>query len=301
MSDETATHVRASSSRPEAFERDTLLKVPFGSESYVLRRDMLVDYWVFGGILFANEYGSLRLRGDDILLDVGANIGITTVHLGRRCRRVIAVEPDPSNFELLEYNVRNNGLANAVLVRKAASDSEYDTYVTGEGGLAHLGDSGSLVQASTLDAIVKDSGSTNPTVLKMDIEGGEARALQGFSKYETLREGVIEVHSKELLVKVRTILESNGFSLEDVSRISPLNVVQSVLLHPISFAVGEWSYRFEITRGVFGHIFARGPHPVAASNPGSTQYVVHFVRRSRPREPDPLNSNILQSVDARPL
>src|SRR5262249_39958978 len=53
----------------------------------------------------------LELRAGDVVLDVGANIGIFTLFAGRLPgTRVYAVEPAPATFALLKLNVELNAL-----------------------------------------------------------------------------------------------------------------------------------------------------------------------------------------------
>lgn len=57
----------------------------------------------------------------DVIVDIGANIGSTSIPIARAARcRVLAIEPVAENFSTLEMNVRSNGLEDQILlVRKA--------------------------------------------------------------------------------------------------------------------------------------------------------------------------------------
>ncbi|MGH2956733.1 MAG: FkbM family methyltransferase [Solirubrobacterales bacterium] len=70
-------------------------------------------------------------EGRDLVVEVGANIGTTSLPLARDdgCR-VLAIEPDPDNFELLQANVRRNGLEDRIACERAA--------VAGRSGAATL-------------------------------------------------------------------------------------------------------------------------------------------------------------------
>ena len=65
------------------------------------------------------------VKPGDTIVDVGANVGYYTI-IGSRLvgdkGKVYAFEPEPAKFELLEKNVRLNGLTNVVLERKALSN-----------------------------------------------------------------------------------------------------------------------------------------------------------------------------------
>jgi FkbM family methyltransferase len=59
--------------------------------------------------------------GRELVVEVGANIGTTSLPLARDhgCR-VLAIEPEPENFALLETNVRKNGLEHQIVCERAA-------------------------------------------------------------------------------------------------------------------------------------------------------------------------------------
>ncbi len=60
------------------------------------------------------------------LIDIGANIGTTTVEILHRLpgTKALALEPEPRNFALLQHNVIANDLSERVTaLRLAASDT----------------------------------------------------------------------------------------------------------------------------------------------------------------------------------
>jgi predicted O-methyltransferase YrrM len=61
---------------------------------------------------------------DAVCLDIGANIGIKTLHLARHARggRVVAVEAGQKNVECLSLNVKANNLKNVDVVSAAIGD-----------------------------------------------------------------------------------------------------------------------------------------------------------------------------------
>src|SRR2546422_9940526 len=64
---------------------------------------------------------SFQVAAGDVVVDGGAPIGRYALRAAARASKVIAVEPDPSNFSLLERNVRLNGFSNVDLVPQALS------------------------------------------------------------------------------------------------------------------------------------------------------------------------------------
>ena len=69
----------------------------------------------------SEAYLSLDARAPDVLLDVGANIGAVTVRFLRKAiKHVVALEPEPANFSLLEMNTARLG-PQVTLIRAAAA------------------------------------------------------------------------------------------------------------------------------------------------------------------------------------
>lgn len=127
---------------------------------------------------------------DDLVLDVGANVGYYTALMAHRARRVIAFEPHPRLAPCLRGNVARWSLDCVEVEERAASDETGLAKLTeppafaGNSGIASLdpdGDSGATVfevETVRLDEIV---GEEVVGVLKVDVEGHEAAVLNGLS------------------------------------------------------------------------------------------------------------------------
>ena len=66
-----------------------------------------------------------KIEMGNIVVDVGANIGLHTLNMARivgNTGQVFAFEPDPSNFEILKKNVKINNYKNIILEQKAVGD-----------------------------------------------------------------------------------------------------------------------------------------------------------------------------------
>lgn len=124
-----------------------------------------------------------------VVFDVGANIGFYTLLLSRLTGlsgRVHAFEPDPVSFELLRRRVRPN----VETTRAAAGDHEGTiSLFCGRTNRAdnrvhssHLDGPGESFEVPliTLDAYCAERGIDRIDAVKMDIQGAEVAALQGF-------------------------------------------------------------------------------------------------------------------------
>jgi FkbM family methyltransferase len=138
------------------------------------------------------------LGPDDVLFDVGANVGMYTVYAAalRGCR-VHAFEPESQNFALLCRNVVANGLTERVTAWPVAlSDAaRLDRLHVSEfnvGGSCHsFGEPVDfrlqparfpLTQgcvATTIDAVVAAGVAPAPTHVKLDVDGFEHRVVAG--------------------------------------------------------------------------------------------------------------------------
>jgi FkbM family methyltransferase len=163
------------------------------------------------------------LRPGMTFVDVGANWGYFTLlaasRLGPR-GQVIALEPDPRLFQLLQANVDRNRFTEVVVRQVAAADrcgqaafAQYDE--TSENwGLSHLTEdpcNGTcMVATCPLDDLLDEVGVDCIDLLKMDIEGAEELALRGMAaglarhRYKRL---LLEVHPQMLKQRGRTVAD----------------------------------------------------------------------------------------------
>jgi FkbM family methyltransferase len=150
-----------------------------------------------------------ELRADDVLYDLGANIGMVAVHAAKICP-TIAFEPDPSIARRLEVNAELNDSTFAIqTIAVSDTDGAVDLHTSGDNGnspslVAHDGADKTTVTvpSRSLDSLTSDGRLPHPTVLKLDIEGAEILALRGAEQLLTgprrPRALFIEVHDTYL-------------------------------------------------------------------------------------------------------
>lgn len=162
------------------------------------------------------------LQPDDVLYDIGANIGLVALHAGSRCQ-TIAFEPDPGFRGRLLRNLELNPSVSVDVRAEAvgADDAVATLFTDGAQGsspsLSHEhGEHGAIqVQGCTLDALTAAGGIPPPTVLKIDIEGAEILALRGADRLlngaSPPRALFLEIHD--------TLLPAFGSSADEVLRL----------------------------------------------------------------------------------
>jgi len=130
-----------------------------------------------------------EIKNGDVVLDLGAHIGYYTLIFAKLVGdegRVIAFEPDPSNFALLKKNVEINGFKNVELVNKAVSNQTGPArlYLSKHSAVAHrIYDVNDGCKSIEIEAIRLDEYFINykgrVDFIKMDIQGAEGAAIQG--------------------------------------------------------------------------------------------------------------------------
>lgn len=127
------------------------------------------------------------------VLDIGANLGYYTVLCAALVGdhgRVVAVEPDAENRELLERNIEANSLAHRVVIHAAALGAESGQCLlytdSGHRGAHSLSPGNRLsalasveVPMTTLDALCRLECGGSPDFIKMDAQGAEGAILAG--------------------------------------------------------------------------------------------------------------------------
>jgi len=168
-----------------------------------------------------------HLRPGAVAYDIGANYGIHTILMARlvgETGHVYAFEPVPPIRASLGENVSLNGFSNVTCVAMAASDRRGEvSFVTGiHEGAGHFADVGDnrtgqkiTVQTIALDEFAYEQGNRPPTLMKIDVEGAESRALQGAQRI--LREArpilLMDLHGDEQQLACGRTLADNHYDI----------------------------------------------------------------------------------------
>ena len=133
----------------------------------------------------------------DIVVDIGAHIGLYTIISSKRVGangKVVAIEADPGNFEMLNRNIKLNKLANVIPLNYAvySKETKIKLYLpSGESGFTKYNtimsdwvntkDKFVEVNANTLDYLLQSKGIKEEQVnwIKIDVEGAEFEVLKG--------------------------------------------------------------------------------------------------------------------------
>jgi len=151
-----------------------------------------------------------HLRDDDIVFDIGANIGVLTLLMAthRTGVSIHSFEPEPRNFRQLQENIRLNQLDSRVSAHQIAlgeNEGEVALHIRGHAGEGRH----SIAESSgATDEIVVElktcarfavEQQAMPDVLKIDVEGAEGQVLAGvvgLNQSHPPRDIFLEIHSK---------------------------------------------------------------------------------------------------------
>lgn len=127
------------------------------------------------------------MRPGDLFVDVGANIGSYTVIAGGAAGcKCISFEPAQSAFETLAANVSLNGLSERVIARRAAVGAEEGnvSFTSSLDAMNHVASPGENAVTQTVPMTTLDRAleGTRPYCIKIDVEGFEAKVLEGAAR-----------------------------------------------------------------------------------------------------------------------
>ncbi|MGD1026987.1 MAG: FkbM family methyltransferase [Candidatus Binatus soli] len=183
----------------------------------------LGELWPYIEVYSGREYDSERIRFEpqDVILDLGANIGIFAIRYGKEFPTVPihCFEPNPRVYKRLVRNLEANGLINAVAVNAAAAEcAGMRPFFIGRSTVAgSLIEGGALppafyIEVIDLDTYCKAHSITSIGLLKIDVEGAEVAVLEGAQcALKSAKYVIVECHSPALESSVRTVMAGYNF------------------------------------------------------------------------------------------
>ena len=137
---------------------------------------------IHSAFLFLEE-----LSHPPLVVDIGAHHGIYAVLLGKLVQRkkgkLIAVEPNPDAFRILQENVASNGLSDTVICEKSAIMERSGTVrLAVEDDQSHVvwadGPNSVNVAALSMQELLKKYSVGSVDLLMIDVEGAELNVLR---------------------------------------------------------------------------------------------------------------------------
>ena len=186
------------------------------------------DFFVFRQIFKENEY---KIMFDDpkIIIDAGANIGFFAVLMKNKYphAKVICIEPDPENFEILKKNISQYDhiyAENYGLWDKDTKLKVFDKHNLGYWGIIVEEDlTNGTIPAITINSLMKKYGFGYVDILKIDIEASEKQLFSNnFKSWLPLVNNIIiELHdgiesgcSKTFFEAINSVYTNYSFSIK---------------------------------------------------------------------------------------
>lgn len=182
-----------------------------------------------GNFLFSSYcLDKISFDRNDVVIDCGANYGDLMLKLKNyiNVENYVALEPNPSDFEVLKLNYSNSTLINKALGK---SNNILPFYVSTEQGDSSLvkpkGFSEEIeVQVVTLDSLINDLNIHKVKLLKVEAEGYEPEILEGTgSNLKKIQYVAVDggyergENNEQTFTNVTNFLIKSGFNILDIN------------------------------------------------------------------------------------
>lgn len=165
------------------------------------------DELVLEDVIFRQAYHADLPFAPRVILDAGANIGLSSIDFANRypSARILALEPEPDNYALLVRNTRHYPSITAVHAALWNHDGEIsvsspDLKNETSGNWAFVThehhQKGVRVRAVSMASLLEEFGVRTVDLVKMDIEGAEIEVFQAANWVHRIRALAIELHDR---------------------------------------------------------------------------------------------------------
>ena len=201
------------------------------SKQFKIRKRPSSDIDVLNQVFYHNEYEAVANAYKNAfqsasvnIIDAGANIGLTSLYFSTAFKNMnlISIEPEPQNFKLLEYNLKNNNVSAQLLkaglwskttflkiIRDFRDQKDWSFRVEETNNTEG-------VYAVTINKLIRDNNWTAIDILKIDIEGSEKEVFTSkqanvdfLNKTKCI---AMEIHDEfDCREHIYSVLENYGF------------------------------------------------------------------------------------------
>lgn len=179
------------------------------------------------------ERRGLIINKQDIVLDLGGNIGAFTCGIFDKAKKVVVFEPEDVNFEFLSSNIEINKADNVIAIKKAVvgNDDKVRDFFLGKvpyyySFLIKNNRKRVPVKCININDVMKKY---NPTKMKVDIEGSEFEVLTNCRDFRNVKQLIFEYNfdmNGDLKSGFKNFkllsnhLEENGFDVSSLRKYS---------------------------------------------------------------------------------
>jgi FkbM family methyltransferase len=199
------------------------LVVDYEGCKLLIRPFILSELIMVSGLweIYVKEILLKRTEMDDVVIEVGANIGIYAIPLAKKVKKVIALEPHPITVSILKKSVELNNITNMTIYQDAAAASKgtisYELATRPMNAKIATDHSNKVITVNTTTLDLVSAHEEKVDWLIIDVEGSEVGVLNGgtefFKKFSPRI--IIEVDDSNI-VTIHKILEIQGYTIQQI-------------------------------------------------------------------------------------
>ena len=214
------------------FNKDFIVSRKFANQNFKFFISHEIELWRSNTIL-TKEPETIewinKFKKNEILYDIGANVGIYSLFASKKKIKTFAFEPAFHNFKKLKKNIKLNKLNNCKAYSIALSNKNYIKkfyFNSNQSGTSEKVSEDNIlkkrfvqkIKFSKLDTLIFQKKFIKPNHIKIDVDGNELNILKGAKKIlkkKYLKSILIEISFNRKLSEspIPKILKRNGFKL----------------------------------------------------------------------------------------
>jgi len=208
--------------------KDTFTILETRTNKKIKIRSNTTDFMALANVWLLEDYKikKFEIHSNDVIIDIGAHIGIFTIYASQFCNngKIYSFEPVRENYDLLLNNIKLNHSEQVKPFNLAVSNTnDVVTIYINDDKAAHSifpsSESSIKVKSITLQNIFEENNINHCNFLKLDCEGAEYEILCNLpAKYfKEIDKIVMECHfvdkKPELIGDLKQILVKQGFQV----------------------------------------------------------------------------------------
>ena len=201
-------------------------------------RTRSTDLMALTNVWLVEEYSNFRINDNDIIIDIGAHIGLFTLYASQYCKNgiIFCFEPVEENYSVLLDNITQNNLKNVKSFKSAVSKSESTITIyrnKDEAGHSMFSSNSHAlkVDSISLKKIIDENSIDRCDLIKLDCEGAEYEIIESLplEYFKKISKMIIEYHfadsNPKLVNEIITKLKNVSFKMLTIPSSSDMGML----------------------------------------------------------------------------